>query len=471
MKYLKKQFNFNPKKIQIAVAILVFAVISTVLLYRSEASTPIHAGAQFHCTWSSYTDEERIAALDRLAESGVEWVRIDLGWSSFETREDYYSQWYIDRTNFCVDQANSRGLKVLGMVHRTPSWANGGLGTSEPPEDLADYADFMSWIADKYRGRVSAWQIWNEPDPSQNFWGGTTEQYVDMMKLAYPSIKQSDPNVKVVLGGPSLNNFEFIRDVYEYGGKNSFDVLSTHPYQAIADKEPEYDPDDGTRYWLSSFKYVHDVMVEFDDGDKEVWFTEFGWSSHENTGDESNGTRGVTEAEQADYAVRAFEYVEDNFPNVTTMFWYTTRNRGDSNDHINNYGLLYEDLTPKPVIEKLQSFLTNNDDDSDDDSDSSTKDTEAPSTPVNLTAEKKGRNTSISWDESTDNVGVVGYYVFRDGSKIATVDKTEHKDKDGKNSSEYTVVAFDAANNQSPASEPISVSDDDKKSRGNSPHR
>ncbi len=85
-----------------------------------------------------------------------------------------------------------------------------------------------------------------------------------------------------------------------------------------------------------------------------------------------------------------------------------------------------------------------------------TSDTRAPSVPRNLSASLAAGSTSTSvqinltWDASTDNpggTGVKGYYVFRDGSKIATVNGTSYGNLIASPSSRYTysVEAFDGA--------------------------
>ncbi|HEX6044157.1 MAG TPA: hypothetical protein VFZ22_06680, partial [Pyrinomonadaceae bacterium] len=90
-------------------------------------------------------------------------------------------------------------------------------------------------------------------------------------------------------------------------------------------------------------------------------------------------------------------------------------------------------------------------------------DTTAPSAPTNLTAAAPNSTTiNLSWTASTDDVGVVGYNVFRDGgpSPIATVSATNYSDTGlGVGSTHsYTVKAFDAANNQSIASNTVTAS-------------
>ena len=90
-------------------------------------------------------------------------------------------------------------------------------------------------------------------------------------------------------------------------------------------------------------------------------------------------------------------------------------------------------------------------------------DTTAPSSPTSLTGVGATSTTiNLSWTESTDNVAVVGYNVFRDGgaTAIATVSSTNFSDTGlGIGSTHtYTVKAFDAANNLSTASNTVTVS-------------
>lgn len=315
-------------------------------------------GVNFHCGWSDYTDQQRIQVLDRLQAAGVKWVRIDMGWSSLqETGRGQLSQWYVDVLDRCVDLARAHGLNVLGMLFRTPSWANGGQGVNVPPLDMSDFAWIAHWAADHFAGRVQAWEIWNEPDPNSYFWSGTAGQYVDLLRAAYPAVKSGDPNALVIFGGPAWNDTAFISAAYAAGAKGNFDVMAVHPYQAIGNLAPEQVGDNNT-WWYSRVDSVHDVMVANGDGDTKVWFTEFGWSSHANTDGLPNWQLGVTEAQQGDYLVRAIEYAKAHYPYVTNMFWYDERNEANTDIQNANYGLLTNDLTPKPAYAALQAYLT-----------------------------------------------------------------------------------------------------------------
>jgi N-acetylglucosamine-6-sulfatase len=82
----------------------------------------------------------------------------------------------------------------------------------------------------------------------------------------------------------------------------------------------------------------------------------------------------------------------------------------------------------------------------------------APSVPSGLTAMAMGpTQVDLTWTASTDDVGVTGYTVFRDGVTLATVDggATSYSDLTVVPSTtySYTVDAFDAAGNHSAQSE------------------
>jgi chitodextrinase len=79
-------------------------------------------------------------------------------------------------------------------------------------------------------------------------------------------------------------------------------------------------------------------------------------------------------------------------------------------------------------------------------------DTVAPSVPTNLTSPSQTTSSAnLSWTASTDNVGVTGYRVYRNGSSIGTTSSTSYSDT-GLTSGvqySYTVAAYDAAGNTS----------------------
>ncbi|MBJ6752615.1 fibronectin type III domain-containing protein [Geomonas anaerohicana] len=91
-------------------------------------------------------------------------------------------------------------------------------------------------------------------------------------------------------------------------------------------------------------------------------------------------------------------------------------------------------------------------------------DVTAPSAPGALSATTYAVNSSTSsvvlaWQASSDNTGVAGYDVYRDGAKVGTTTSTGFTDASVISNVTYIykVVAFDAAGNFSVASAPLSV--------------
>jgi len=87
-------------------------------------------------------------------------------------------------------------------------------------------------------------------------------------------------------------------------------------------------------------------------------------------------------------------------------------------------------------------------------------DEEAPSAPSGLTATATSPHAvELSWGESTDNIGVYQYTVYRDGEPLATTRATSFSDEglDGGSSFSYFVTAKDTAGNESARSNEVSV--------------
>ncbi|QQS15939.1 MAG: fibronectin type III domain-containing protein [Candidatus Moraniibacteriota bacterium] len=87
-------------------------------------------------------------------------------------------------------------------------------------------------------------------------------------------------------------------------------------------------------------------------------------------------------------------------------------------------------------------------------------DTTAPSVPSGLSGTAVSMTAiDLTWTASTDNVGVAGYRVFRNGTQVGTTSATTYSDTGLTKSTaySYTVLAYDAAGNPSAQTTPVSV--------------
>jgi polysaccharide biosynthesis protein PslG len=324
-------------------------------------------GVQFHAGWTTYSDEQRMEVVDRLATAGVDWLRIDVGWCSIEPeRRGEVAGWYVENLDTVVDAARERDMQILMTLWCTPGWASslsGGENVTRaaPPQRLSEYRRIARWVAAHWQGRVAAWEIWNEPDLPA-FFGGNPRAYVELLKMGYEGVKDGDPDAQVVLGAPVPNDVDWLAALYRNGAKPWFDVMATHPYSVPLDRPPEMV--DGTYAGIPSVSRVKALMKRWNDEDKPIWFTEFGWSTHSNEGVDSKFQRGVTQEEQADYLVRALRYIACARPYVEKAFIYAERDRElpsnpDSHTrHVGRFGLLDETLEPKPAYDALSWYLT-----------------------------------------------------------------------------------------------------------------
>nr|WP_281360154.1 glycoside hydrolase family 6 protein [Isoptericola halotolerans] len=92
------------------------------------------------------------------------------------------------------------------------------------------------------------------------------------------------------------------------------------------------------------------------------------------------------------------------------------------------------------------------------------EDTEAPTVPTGLTAGAVTQSSvALSWSASSDDTGVAGYRVHRDGDLVADVTATSVTDTGltAGTTYSYTVTAYDAAGNSSAASAPLTVTTED----------
>jgi len=97
-------------------------------------------------------------------------------------------------------------LKLIAVLDESPAWARkpGGEGSRyAPPASPADFGVFAGKVAEKYRGWVSYYQIWDEPNLAEH-WGNLDvrpSEYTAMLRAAYTAIKGVDGNPTIIAAG------------------------------------------------------------------------------------------------------------------------------------------------------------------------------------------------------------------------------------------------------------------------------
>ncbi len=290
----------------------------------------------------------RLAVLDRIEHAHASWIRIDISWASLEAEgDDIYAEWYLDRIDAVLRGAARRELEVLAMFWLTPAWANDGRGTRFLPARAADYADALGWAAERWGADIDAWEIWNEPNSADFLVDGTPRRYTRLLCAAYPAVKAADSS-PVLSGGLQYNDAPWLRRVYKNNGKACFDAVATHPYVAPSDAPPETRHEH--RIWrLTRTPLIRRVMRRHDDGAKQIWMTEIGWSTGRSP-DPDPWERGVSRAVQADYLRRAVELVRSRYAYVGPIFWYRDIDGAHPRTFRDGFGLMTRGLRPKPAL-------------------------------------------------------------------------------------------------------------------------
>jgi hypothetical protein len=141
----------------------------------------------------------------RLArESGSHWNRWEFRWAEIELSRGQPRYPAYDRM---VDASLSSGLSLQGILISTPDWAKDPQtqlpqGLYLPWNDNGNlWGRFVRETATRYRGKVKAWEAWNEPDLRDVFWPGSIGDYYQLLKVTYLSVKSVDPNAQVLVGG------------------------------------------------------------------------------------------------------------------------------------------------------------------------------------------------------------------------------------------------------------------------------
>lgn len=201
---------------------------------------------------------------DYIDELGAGWVRIDFNWSGIEPSRKGSFSWGAH--DAAVDEAVSSGKRVFGTIAYTPRWARAGGGHNEPPVNSSDWSDFVYECARRYRGRVSHWGMWNEPNLPE-FWTGSMQEYVhDILIPGAQAVREADSSARVL--GPELSDMNrlYTLESLEYILANAgsyIDIVTQHAYG----------PSGGIFFFLDN--QVLPMLEELAPG-KELWLTETG---------------------------------------------------------------------------------------------------------------------------------------------------------------------------------------------------
>ena len=322
--------------------------------------------------------EKREQAVSMIAESGFHWIRQEFPWEDIEIHgkgdfqdrrhEPYRSAW--DKYDDIVRLAEEYGLEIIARLSNPPAWSRARgdeAGPFAPPDNLEDYGDFVEAVARRYRGRIRYYQIWNEPNIYPE-WGEqpvSPEEYTELLRVGYTRIKKICPDCVVLSGalaqtiplGPrDLNDFIFLKRMYEAGARDYFDVLAIQGYGLWSGPT-----DRRMRPRVLNFSrplYLREIMVHYGDASKAIWITEMNWNaSPAELPDKPFGS--VTLEQQARYAVLAYRRAQQEWPWLGVVnFWFFKRATDtEVNQPMYYFRMVEPDFTPLPVYYALKEYI------------------------------------------------------------------------------------------------------------------
>lgn len=249
---------------------------------------------------------------------GAGWTRIPFLWAQMQPNGTH--EWTPPISDEALTLEIAQGRQPVGLVITTPGWATDvSIGPGVPyglytghndPNNL--WANFLRTLVTTYAGRIDHWIIWNEPDvwdtahPGYT-WGGSVEDFLQLQRVAYATIKETNPGATVIFSGTSYwwdaaygRNLYFrsyldalVKDVNASGNNYYCDAVALHVY---------FQPD----FVYSITTLYHQLMREHG-FDKPLWIVETNAApSLDPQMPAPNSRFVITLEEQAAYIIQAF---------------------------------------------------------------------------------------------------------------------------------------------------------------------
>jgi len=333
--------------------------------------------------------EGREAWLGALDDAGWRILRTDFTWATIEPRPGE-----LDYTGYddLVARAQAHHVGFLGILDYGNPWAS-SIGTPGddhyPPDDPRTFARFAEETARRYRGRVAAWEIWNEPNNGlSGFWKPRPDPagWAHLAAVAAPRIRDGDPRARVITGGlaPTLDLISYREDwgflrlavAAEPGLLGLFDAGAIHPYTFLQAPPPEIDSNPlgpSVQHQIEHFRMLLDDLAvrptqplagaptdaAIGAGESRrirpsltakpslpIWVTEIGWHTAPDSGT-PGFPPGVSELDQARFLVRST--VLALAERAELVCWYTLSDYANAEHNKEDaFGLLHYQAAPSP---------------------------------------------------------------------------------------------------------------------------
>jgi hypothetical protein len=179
-----------------------------------------------------YSDYD--AFKEYLPALGIRRIRLQGGWARCEKDPGIYDFAWLDHI---IDDARSRGLEIwLETSYGNPAYPGGGGrtlsgGFPKSEEGLKAWDAWVEKMAERYKGKVRDWSMWNEPDGHKEH---TPERVTEFNIRTAEIVKRVIPDARIgglVLCGPKTNYVEhFVKTLAERNKLDLFHWVVYHGY-------------------------------------------------------------------------------------------------------------------------------------------------------------------------------------------------------------------------------------------------
>lgn len=315
---------------------------------------------------------KRDRTLEMTVEVGAGWIKQHFPWRDIETQQDVYwddrfQQDAWAKYDHIVDLAEQHGLRIIARIDLAPAWARPfGSTVTAPPENPADFADFIDEFVRRYRGRVQFIQIWNEPNLAAE-WGGSIDPagYTDLLRTAATAARDVDPHV-VILSAPmamttensdrAMDDLSYWQALYDNGAAPYFDIMSANAYGL---DQPFDAAPDAAALNVRRIELLRELAAANGDAGKPIWLNEYGWNASPAGYPEDQLTWSrVSEQQQADWTRAGIEYFRDAYPWFGVANTWYFRQVGDIPKSRSDYYFRMVDIafTPRPLYWSLKAL-------------------------------------------------------------------------------------------------------------------
>jgi hypothetical protein len=333
--------------------------------------------------WGNPSTTTRDLTLAR--DGGFTWVRQRFEWRNIEPNA--HGRYVWTEADRVINAIAASGLKAIVEVDNQPRWASTqtAFPASGPPDNPQDFADFLTVLAGRYKGRIQAYEVWHDPNLAST-WGGRRPdpgEYSRLLRGAYTALKAADPAALVISAGlaattrydeTSVPDLIYLRNMYGANAKDAFDVMGVDapgfkappcvdPAQVVNDASVTNNdqtlPIEGRRVY--AFRHVEDtraIMADRGDGSKPIGVMAMGWTTDPRPASAAHW-QAVSDQDQATYLVDAFKCAREQW---SPWIGFLTVDLADPSwterDDAYWFSITTPDGQPRPAYAALKRALT-----------------------------------------------------------------------------------------------------------------